>query len=220
MRVIVCVPHRLEDDYRRRAWEYVRGWWAQFPYPVHGAPGPAGLFNRAAARNQAARPASWDVAIFADADTIGQPELIPKTVEAAAAGKLAYPFTDLEGLSAVGTRNLIAGTGPVQVVKRRRLSPGGILAVSRELFDKVGGYDEGFQGWGYEDLAFVYAAETFAETHREPGTITHLWHPPAPEKRKAIAGKTANRARKERYIAAAGDPDKMRALIHELRFGR
>ena len=136
-------------------------------------------------------------------------------VEAAAAGKLAYPFTEFEGLSAVGTRNLINGYGKLQVIKRKRLSPGGILAVSRELYDLVGGYDEAFEGWGYEDLAFAYAAGTFAETHRESGTITHLWHPNAPEKPKAIAGKNQNRARKERYLAAAGDPVAMRALLEE-----
>lgn len=218
MKVAVCIPYRPGDNYRQNAWKYVRDWWARRGYPVHVGTGPDGLMNRAAARNEAARSASWDVAIFADADTIGQPELIPKAVEAAVAGKLAYPFTEFEGLSAVGTRNLINGSGNRQIVKRKRLSPGGILAVSRDLYDEVGGYDEAFQGWGYEDLAFAYAAGTFAETHRELGTITHLWHPNSPEKSKAIAGKNLNRARKERYLAAAGDPKKMRALLIELSF--
>lgn len=218
MKVAVLIPYRPGDQYRENAFRFVRDWWDQFGYPVHVAAGPEGLFNRSAARNEAARSASWDVGIFADADTIGEPELIPKAVEAAAAGKLAYPFTQFEGLSAVGTRNLINGAGRLQVIKRKRLSPGGILAVHRDLYELVGGYDEAFQGWGYEDLAFVYAVGTFAETHREPGTITHLWHPNAPEKPAAIAGKrNQNRARKERYLAAAGNPEAMQALLEEFR---
>lgn len=218
MRIAVLIPYRPGDAYRIAAWEYVSHWWEQFQYPVYVGAGPDGLMNRSAARNKAARMGDWDVGIFADADTIGEPELIPRAVEAAAAGKLAYPFTEFEGLSAVGTRNLINGSGKRQVIKRKRLSPGGILAVSRELFDLVGGYDEAFQGWGYEDLAFAYAVGTFAETHREPGTITHLWHPNAKEKPAAIAGKrNLNRARKERYLAAAGDQEKMRALLEEFR---
>lgn len=216
MKVAVLIPYRAGDNYRENAFRYVRQWWDQFPYEVCVAPGPDGLMNRSAARNEAARSTSWDVGIFADADTIGQVELIPRAVDAAAEGKLAYPFTEFEGLSAVGTRNFINGYGNLQVIKRKRLSPGGILAVPHDLYDEVGGYDEAFQGWGYEDLAFAYAAGTFAEVHREEGVITHLWHPNAPEKPKAIRGKSENRARKERYLAAAGDPEKMRALLEEL----
>lgn len=214
--VAVLIPYRPGDVYRQQAWEYVRKWWEQFDYPVVIGAGPEGLMNRAAARNEAARLVDWDVGLFADADTIGQPELIPKAVEAASAGKLAYPYTDFVGFSARGTQQLFTGHPAPHVIKRKQLSPGGILAISHGVYDSVGGYDEAFVGWGYEDLAFVYAVGTFAETHRELGSIYHLFHPNAKEKSAVIAGKGENRARKERYLAAAGDPEKMTALLEEL----
>lgn len=43
--------------------------------------------------------------------------------------------------------------------KKSRLSDfGGRIFLSRENFDKIGGYDENFIGWGYEDLDFKQRA--------------------------------------------------------------
>jgi hypothetical protein len=216
MKVVVCIPFRGGDSARERNFEYVHSWWRQFPYPIRIAEGPEGLFNRSAARNQAAE-GDWDVALFGDADTVGQPENIVPTIRAAAEGKLAYPFTRFEGLNPQQTRLLFAGKRFGRGKSVRYPSPGGILAVSRTLFETVGGYDEAFQGWGYEDLAFACAARTLGGQHREEGSIFHLWHPNAPEKKAAIATKTPNRARKDRYKQADGNPEAMRALLEELK---
>jgi hypothetical protein len=55
------------------------------------------------------------------------------------------------------------------------------VVVTREAFEKVGGFDTGFVGWGFEDTAFVYVVE--AEYGKMPprgkGALVHLWHPPA-----------------------------------------
>jgi hypothetical protein len=217
MQVAVVVPYKNILGERRTNWEFTRGWWERLGYPVFTAPGPPGLFNRSAARNQAAALAEpWDVAIFADADTVGQPELIAPAIDLAAAGHLAYPHTMFAGLSHHGTTNFIKGREPVEVEKRKSLVPGGILAIGHDLFQRVHGWDEGFVGWGYEDLAFAWAAATFGGERRLAGTITHLWHWPAAEKRAAIQRQTNNAARKDRYHAAAGDPAAMTALLEEL----
>jgi hypothetical protein len=196
----------------------VREWWHQFDWPLSVAEGPPGLFNRSAARNQAAaRAGDWDVAVFGDADTVGEPDLVRKAVLSASDGWLAYPFTEFLGLSRGGTISLLQGGLDLAVTKRMSGSPGGILAVPRDLFDEVGGFDEMFTGWGYEDLAFAYAAGTLGGVHREDGMITHLWHPNAGEKRDAIAGKSGNRRRSELYRAANGDPVMMRILLESLK---
>jgi GT2 family glycosyltransferase len=216
--IAVCIPYRENGDHRQRAYRYVEAWWQRLGYPVFTAAGPDGPFNRSAARNQAARQAGkWKVAVFADADTIGDPALIDISIQHAANGHLSYPFTEYAGLSATGTRRLIEGGGLSGPYKRKRLSPGGILAVSRQLFEQVGGWDEAFQGWGYEDLAFSYAAGTLGGIRREPGRIHHLWHPIVPEKRDAIAGRTINRTRMMRYRVANGDQEAMRRLLGNLR---
>lgn len=59
----------------------------------------------------------------------------------------------------------------------------GVLAVRREAFENAGGLDERYEGWGYEDTAFLDAlARTHTGTHR--GTmgpsghvLRELWHP-------------------------------------------
>jgi len=217
MRTVVCVPWRGSEPHRGRAWRTVRTWWDQFDYEMFSAAGPDGPMNRSAARNQAAAAAGeWDVAVFADADTIGQPELIPAAVEAAQQGVIAYPFTRFEGWTPQQTQAVYQGRPPGRGRGVKHPSPGGILAVDRALFETVGGWDEKFVGWGYEDLAFAVACRTLGGVHREPGTIYHLWHPVAAEKPAAIRYKTTNRARRDRYKQVDGDPEAMRKLLVEL----
>lgn len=219
MRVAVCIPYRDGGPDRELAWHYVQRWWGQ-RFEVFSATGGDGpMMNRSRARNQAAVDAGdWDLAIFGDADTVGEHRFVDKAIATARdTGQLTYPFTRYQALDKVGTKRLIAGQPPQRIRRRLENSPGGILCVRRDLYERVGGWDEAFEGWGYEDVAFAIAAGTLGGVTRYPGTITHLWHPNAPEKRDAIAGKTANRRRVARYKQAEGDPEKMEALLSELR---
>ncbi len=219
MNVSICIPYRPSGPHRTAAFKHVRRFWRRnFDWPVWTSDTP-GSFNRSEARNDAARAAGdWDIVLFADADTFGNPDLIRWAVRTAAeTGRISYPFNRYAGLSAQGTRRLY-NTGEIgQIRKRKPNSPGGIFAVPRELYITVGGFDPGFEGWGYEDMAFYRAATTLGgAARRHPGTIIHLWHPMASEKRDAIAGKTPNKARAVRYRDAQGKPDKMRQLITDL----
>lgn len=54
---------------------------------------------------------------------------------------------------------------------------GGLLVVSRDGWDRVGGYDERFVGWGHEDSVFNIALLLKAAWDRIPGSAWHLWHP-------------------------------------------
>jgi len=43
-------------------------------------------------------------------------------------------------------------------------SNGGVIAVSGENFQKLGGYDETMSGWGFDDIDFIYRAQTLGLT--------------------------------------------------------
>jgi hypothetical protein len=55
---------------------------------------------------------------------------------------------------------------------------GGSVAVTREAYDAIGGFDEGFVGWGGEDNDFWERAETRRRTAFGYLPILHLWHAP------------------------------------------
>lgn len=50
------------------------------------------------------------------------------------------------------------------------------VAISRACFEQVGGFDENYVGWGYEDLDFVRRCSELWPTRRVPGPVYHLWH--------------------------------------------
>lgn len=215
MRVDVCIPYWGTEPNRQRNFHHVYEWWKTLGYTVHVADSPG---NRSAARNKAAEHADGDILIFADADTLGDPQLIEQACNHAyETGELSYPFDRFVGLSEAGTLEYLKSgriTGITKRVGPAKASPGGILAIHRDLFEWAGRYDEGFaDGWGYEDVAFAKAARTLGGIHRYQGAIIHLWHPPAAEKRDAIRSKTGNRRRAEHYAAAEGDMAAMLDLI-------
>jgi hypothetical protein len=147
-----------------------------------------GLFNRSAAVNRAAGLAGeWDVAVIIDADVICDAERVKQAVELAHRTGQARPSARRpEGPDPAGSR---PGHGRV----RRALGPLRAHVYDRERAwclassschagcgTTVGGFDEEFRGWGYEDTAFAAAAETFGVASiRMPGEVWHFWHPTA-----------------------------------------
>jgi hypothetical protein len=61
---------------------------------------------------------------------------------------------------------------------------GGSVAITREAYDAIGGFDEVFVGWGGEDIEFWERAATCRATRFGYLPIVHLWHAPQPEKLK------------------------------------
>jgi len=59
---------------------------------------------------------------------------------------------------------------------------GGSVAITREAYDTIGGFDESFVGWGGEDLEFWERAETRRATRFGYLPMIHLWHAAQPEK--------------------------------------
>ena len=50
------------------------------------------------------------------------------------------------------------------------------VAISRACFEEVGGFDESYVGWGYEDLDFAMRCNALWPNRRVTGPVYHLWH--------------------------------------------
>lgn len=148
MRAAVCVPWRGGDASREDAWSRVKG--NGFAYPVFtGDSDPSKPFNRAAARNAAAAAAGdVDVYVFNDADhALSRSGVRVAAMLAHEDGYGVHPYTQ------VVVEDLTDGRQWPSHFDRTRTS--GNIAVARTLFEAVGGWDERFEGWGYEDIAFA-----------------------------------------------------------------
>ncbi len=64
----------------------------------------------------------------------------------------------------------------------QNLEAGGSVAVSREGYFSIGGFDESFVGWGGEDNEFWERAQTLRAWPYGSLPIVHLWHPAQPGK--------------------------------------
>ena len=68
------------------------------------------------------------------------------------------------------------------VVIMQNAEAGGSLAVARDAFFAIGGYDESFVGWGGEDNEFWERAQTRRVWSYGYLPIVHLWHAAQPRK--------------------------------------
>ncbi len=220
MRVVVLVPRRPEP-HRDRLWAFVRERVeAEVDWPiVEGVDEGEQPMNRAAARNRAAASAGgWDVAVFLDADTVPDFEKLRRAVELAEGGRLALPQNVFRSLTRDGTDRVLAGgVDPVEAPVRWTYSnpKSSCLAVGRATWEKVGGYDEHFQGWGFEDSSFFHACQSLAGVVRLEGACQHLWHPRSLEKDPNSEAYQRNKALGARYKAARKDADAMREILGE-----
>lgn len=224
MTIPILVPRRADGGRRDELWHFCRRWWEEgLPgWPICEGASPDGLFNRGAAINDAARGVSfgaWDVALIADGDVICEPTQVRLAVERArSTNRLTLAYDDYVGMTRQMTDRVLTGYGgdwraPGSLRMRTHVSS--LLAVPRRLWDEVGGYDERFVGWGFDDNAFHAACRVMGGgVERAPGTVFHLWHPDSPERDWKAPHCRAGSALAARY-AAAREPDAMRALIRE-----
>lgn len=224
MKVSVLVPRRSEE-WRDRLWHYVEGvflamdleW--QLVVELDDGTGP---FNRSALINRAAaRAEDWEVAVILDADSIPDRDQLVDGVEAAAlSGQLVLPHSEFHSIDKASTRRILAGEiAPAQGATRWVLndSKSSCLCVGRDLWDDVGGFDENFLGWGFEDAAFYAACQAIGGLDRIPGPVYHLWHPRSSEKDPHSRQYQANRARADLYKERRCDAGAMRALLADFR---
>jgi hypothetical protein len=225
-RTVILVPRRAGIPDRDRLWDFARSWWANdFPgWPIMEGNHDVGPFNRSAALNAAAAAAGdWDTAVIIDADVLADPDTVRTAVDVAAAtGRMVLAYHERIHLSPKGTEKVLAGfTGnwrAAGMVQRTYLdSCSSAVVVARSLWDEVGGFDELFSGWGWEDVAFRIACETISGKPmvRLAADLYHLHHRVSHENNQRADTFQANRARGDRYRAAHWDAAAVRALIAE-----
>jgi len=227
--VVILVPRRAGVRDRDRLWEFARAWWAN-DHPNwrivegHHNDGP---FNRGAAINTAARDAgNWDVAVIIDSDVIiGAAEVRDGVALARRTNRMVLGYDVRIHLQARGTKQVLGGfrgdwtkLGHREREHALALTPcSSCVIVSRALWDRTGGYDERFVGWGWEDVAFRVTCETLtrAEMLKMHGTLFHLWHMRSDENHASEITFMRNRMRGTRYRAARFDIDALRLLLNE-----
>jgi hypothetical protein len=74
----------------------------------------------------------------------------------------------------------------------QNLEAGGSVAMARDAFFAIGGFDESFVGWGGEDNEFWQRALVRKTWPYGYLPLVHLWHAPQPEKasRKPVGARS------------------------------
>jgi hypothetical protein len=131
-----------------------------------------------------------------------------------ATAKILDGLIDPDGLNLVvntlhrmGTPNEMGHTPvpdlvPVELEKINPVSWSCCFVVPRSAWDRLGGFDERFAGWGWEDMAFQSAAVGLVGHERLPGAVMHLWHPRHPGLGDDGVNKRRNRQLGRRYMYA------------------
>lgn len=147
-------------------------------------------FNRSEARNKAFEQSSGDVLVINDADTFCTRASLDRAIELVASGEedFVLPYEVYYNLNEAWTTAFILGGDytveppediPETCYEHRLLTAeSGVLVVSNDAWLQVGGYDERFTGYGWEDNAFVRTLGiTRGPGLKIPGAAYHLHHP-------------------------------------------
>jgi hypothetical protein len=176
----IVVEQSLTPEIRETLPDWVR--YTHTPLPCPDMP-----YCRSWAFNVAARLAKGDVLVFHDNDM-----LLPQdyAAEMLARYREGYEVINLkrfifylnEDLSRRITSSgaLLQNQAPDTVVQN--LEAGGSIAVGKDAYFAIGGFDEAFVGWGGEDNEFWERAQTRKVWPYGYLPLIHLWHEAQSEK--------------------------------------
>lgn len=237
--ISILTAFTSDDPSRNRIWEWVKLYYqVNFPGAEHIVGENHDIpFNKSAAVNEAARKASGDVFLLADADTcldaVGCCLAAARLRCRPEGEKWAYPVSEVFRLSGRQTNNYLNKFPPSPIGRLEKTACrwhstlmtklAGWPMVTREAWEDLGGMDERFnEGWGCEDACFGLALRTL---HGPPAIVidsraVHLQHHalPGPEGTFRWRGQERDYANKDltaRYCSAVGNLEAMRALITE-----
>jgi hypothetical protein len=215
--VSVVVPRGGACEHRQRAWRWVSArLTAAHPSweVVEGfAEGP---WCKAAAVADGLSRASGDVLIVHDADV--WTELEPAVGMLDAGAPWVIPHRLVHRLNETATAMVLAGAEPATPVGAYDEAPyvgwegGGVVVLNRADYDRAF-LDARFQNWGQEDASWAAALDTLVGPHvRLDADLWHLWHP-APSRLSRRVGSKEGEALARQYQRAAGNHDRMSALV-------
>lgn len=202
-------------------WRWCQDYWSDLGFDIYEGDHLEGPFNRSAAINTAARLAGdWDTALVIDSDVIVDLHNVRQSIELAEkTGRQVFPFRSYHALSQVGANKVMEGykgNWKPHVKATFMDNRSACFAIPRSAWDKVGGFDERFIGWGHEDVAFAFATSAAAGNYlRLTGDLWHLWHPKSPENDHKSPLYIANRNLCARYAEAMYWWADMKILLSE-----
>lgn len=236
--VSLLVPWRPDSSpARAEAWNWLKArWTALLPVELVEGTCEGEPFSKTQAVNDAYLKSSGDVLIVADADSWMAPEGLEKAVEAAnRLGRLVMPWHTAWRLSEADSQEILKMSP-----KQEPILPGGfrdrctdyqpsaatiamIYVIRRDAFERVGGMDPRFRGWGSEDVCFGLACRTMLGPVKVLlGEAYSFWHPRSRTKEGARVWDSdsgrLNRKLARAYRGATGHPEKMQALCAEHAF--
>lgn len=143
-------------------------------------------YNRSWTLNSGARAARGEVLILHDNDMICPADYAAQTLARAKEGcafqqlkRFTFYLAERDTLR-VFERNEVRTDVPSTIVQNLH---GASIAVTREAYFAIGGFDESFVGWGGEDNEFWDRAETTGRVYAFGYLpFIHLWHAPQPAK--------------------------------------
>lgn len=221
--ISILIPWRQppgeEGEHRARVWKYLRPMWDGVAFEVVAADSPGERFSVAAATNEAARRATGSVFVTYGADQVPHREAISNAAMRVLDGQAWSPVFNAVGyLKQEVTERVLDGYTMLPEGDEPQwfahIEPGapGLYAVHCGVWFDVGGMDENFTGWGYEDLAMIAKLTTLHAP--DPGwpdyLLRELWHPSAVRDR--TEANPSHQRYHQHYVPALGDAVAMRAL--------
>lgn len=173
----------------------------------------AGPFNKSWGLNVGFQSSTGASVAFGDADVLVSPPALARCFQACQGSiEAVKPYDRLIDLTEEETRRFLSERGALEVersvswINREGIGEyvsfgGGLFIMQRGTFERLGGFDERFLGWGGEDDAMtikvqrlVAAAQTLSGQ-----TAFHLWHPRSQQSRTGHPHYQQNVARVQYY---------------------
>jgi hypothetical protein len=190
LKIAVVIPWR-EQPSRIPGYNEVRKWYAEnLPEAkVYTCDHPSEVWLMSASRNDGVRAAEADgadVIIMSDADTIPEKSALMKAVEGAYQDNLMHlPYTEYRALLANGNEMYFKGQRPLGRAPRKLVKGAcsGVNVFTPATWWSLGGNDEKFKQWGYEDTAMLRAHYVIKGTDyvRHKGIVYSFNHKEQPK---------------------------------------
>lgn len=229
MTPVILVARRKDFGWRDDLWRYARERWGSLlpdfsiSEGFHDGPEPFSFskaINASAATATKCEP-DWDVCLYIGADWLAQ--TAAQCVEAAECalrcGQLVFAHDQTVVLSEAGTVALLEGGSLDDALASGEWHTNtfsGVVAIPRALWDAVGGFDERYVAWSFEDLGFWDACNAFGGgCQRVEGVIAHLFHEQVWSEREGNPEHARQHELWQRYRAVKNDAVGMRSLLSE-----
>lgn len=223
MKIVLIIPWKASPS-REKPLKAVLDWYkTNLPdIEIVFANASEDIWLPSASRNigvKRAQEARADVIIMNDADTIPEIESLLEAINAANNDKLIHlPYMDAKYLTEKGTNRYIDDGIPLDqcgyILHSYPNVHGGVWVFTPDAWWEIGGMDEAFKQWGYEDNAFQMAHQVIKKSDfvRHSGSIYCFNHREQIHDNNFYLSASENRDHFMRYFTA-DTPEKMLKLV-------